>query len=72
MKTTIELEGDQIDAIIKQELSLMVSTLESDLNTVKESDQGYIFSKDKKEDIAEIKKHIKSFKRVIKYYGGSL
>lgn len=72
MKAAIELECDQLESIVRHELTRMLSYLENDLDRVKEKDTGYVFSSDKQKDIKKIKKHIKSFKRVLKYYGGDL
>lgn len=72
MKTMVELEREQIESIIVDDLHKSLCYLEKDLERVKELNQGHVFSKDKEEDIKEIKKHIKSLKRIIKYYGGSV
>ena len=72
MKATIEIEQDQIDSIVRAELSEMMDCLQKDLNRVKEHRRGFVFEDTAEEDIKEIKKHIKSFKRVLKYYGEDL
>jgi hypothetical protein len=71
-KYKFELDYDQADSIVIQSLNTMLDCLQSDLKRTEESDRGYIFDSDKETDIKEIKKHIKSFKRVLKYYGGDL
>lgn len=72
MKTTIELEFEQLESIVRQDLARMLSFLENDLEGVKKNTRGCVFSPDKDRDIKEIKKHIKSFKRILKYYGAEL
>ena len=72
MKATIELEYDQIQSIIVQELKETLEIMMRDL-VDRQSDtfgSGGIFDNDKETDIKLIKKHIKSLKRIIQYYGG--
>lgn len=66
---TIEIENEQLDAIVKQELSFMMNMLQNDLARIEENEKGYVFHTDWEEDRKEVKKHIKSFKRVLRYYG---
>lgn len=49
----------------------LVECLEADLEKRKAGTGMAIFHKDKKKDIAEIKRHIDAFKTVLKYYGES-
>lgn len=72
MKATIEIEHEQVDAIVKQDLSELLGFLRNDLERVLENKRGYIFEADWKMDAKEIKKHIKSFERVLRYYGADL
>jgi hypothetical protein len=72
MQAMIEIQQEQVDSIVQQEMRSMLDCLQDDLRRTEESDRGWIFHEDKEEDIKEIKKHIKSFKRVLKYYGGKL
>ena len=47
----------------------VAESLEDDLEKRKAGTGMAIFHKDKKKDIAEIKRHIDAFKTVLKYYG---
>jgi hypothetical protein len=69
MKMTIDLEYEQADKITVASLKNILDCLKADLQKAKASDRGWIFHTDKEEDIKEIKKHIKAFKLVLKYYG---
>jgi hypothetical protein len=70
-KTFIELEWEQIDSIVLQELKKHHSFVLFDYNNRKD-DGGAVFENDKEKDLKVIKKHLKSFERLIKYYGGSI
>lgn len=69
---TIEVEQEQLNIIVKADLKMMLDCLESDLARAKENKNGRTFSLDYDEDRKELKKHIKSFKRVLRYYGEDL
>jgi len=69
---TIEVEQEQLNIIVKTDLGLMLDSLEKDLARVENNKKGSIFSLEYEEDRKEIKKHIKSFKRVLRYYGEDL
>ena len=71
-KHTFELDADQADSIVVQSLQTLLECLQSDLNRVKEAERGMIFDLDREKDIKEIKKHIKSFKCVLRYYEGDV
>lgn len=66
---TIEVQQEQLSAIVKADLLDMLDCLTKDLERVKENKKGSVFSMDYDEDRKELKKHIKSFKRVLRYYG---
>ena len=68
-KVTIELDWDTIDHITTCSMKGLVESLEDDLEKRKAGTGMAIFHKDKKKDIAEIKRHIDAFKTVLKYYG---
>lgn len=68
-KVTIELDWDTIDRITTCSMKGLVESLEVDLEKRKAGTGMAIFQKDKKKDIAEIKRHIDAFKTVLKYYG---
>ena len=73
-KVTIELDWNTIDYITTCSMKGLVESLEDNLEKRK-GGTGIktlaIFHKDKKKDIAEIKRHIDAFKTVLKYYGES-
>ena len=71
-KYTFEMDYDQVDSIVIQSLSSMRDCLKCDLEKVKAADRGQIFDCDKDKDLKEIKKYIKSFDRVLRYYGVGL
>jgi len=66
---TVELDWDTIDRITTSSMKSLVQNLEVDLRKRKDNTGMAIFEKDKKKDIALIKKHIEAFKLVLKYYG---
>jgi hypothetical protein len=69
---TVEIDYDEADKIVVANLSSMLECLENDYELRKEDRGMAIFENDKKEDLKILKKHIKSFKTVLKYYGGDL
>jgi hypothetical protein len=72
MKTNIELEWEQVDAIVVAQLKVLLECLENDLARVQEQHKGFVFKDTPEDDIKAIKKHIKSFKRVLRYFGEEL
>jgi hypothetical protein len=66
---TVEIDYDEADKIVVANLSSMLECLEDDYELRKEDRGMAIFEKDKDEDLKILKKHIKSFKTVLKYYG---
>jgi hypothetical protein len=69
MKVKIDLDIDQVDKIVSKQLELMLESLEDDLEWRKEGTGMSIFDSDLDTDVKIIKKHIKAFKTVLKYYG---
>lgn len=69
---TVEIDMDAADKITLSNLKHMLELLENDYELRKEDRGMAIFEKDKDEDLKILKKHIKSFKTVLKYYGGDL
>jgi hypothetical protein len=69
---TVEIDYDEADKIVVANLSSMLELLENDYELRKEDRGMAIFENDKKEDLKILKKHIKSFKTVLKYYEGDL
>lgn len=68
---TVEIDYDQADKIVIQNLKSLMEGLEHDYELRKEEGMA-IFEYDKKEDLKILKKHIKAFKTVLKYYGDDL
>ena len=66
---TVEIDYDEADKIVVANLSSMLECLEDDYELRKEGKPIAIFDADKDEDLKILKKHIKSFKTVLKYYG---
>lgn len=66
---TVEIDYDQADKIVVANLSSMLECLEDDYELRKEDRGMAIFEVDKDKDLKILKKHIKSFKTVLKYYG---
>lgn len=69
---TVEIDMDAADKIVVANLNCMLECLENDYELRKEDRGMSIFDTDKDKDLKILKKHIKSFKIVIKYYGGDL
>jgi len=65
----IELEVECVDKLVRAELKAVRMSLQGDLKRRKAGHGLSIFSTDKAEDIAEIKRHIDAFNTVLKYYG---
>jgi hypothetical protein len=66
---TVEIDYDEADKIVVANLSSMLECLENDYELRKEGRGMAIFEKNKDEDLKILKKHIQSFKTVLKYYG---
>jgi hypothetical protein len=66
---TVEIDMDEADRITVQNLNNLLECLEDDYELRKEGKPIAIFDADKDEDLKILKKHIKSFKTVLKYYG---
>jgi hypothetical protein len=69
MKVKIDIDIDQVDKIVCQQLEFLLKSLEEDLERRKEGTGVMIFDADLDADVKIIKKHIKAFKTVLKYYG---
>ena len=66
---TIQLEFEQIDAIVIAELKSTYDTMKRDYEVHPVIG---IFHTDREEDKKEIKKYMKSLKRLIEWYGGKV
>lgn len=71
MPLKVEIDYEAADAIVLASLKDVLETLEKDLANRTPGSLG-IFERDYEEDVKILKKHIKAFKRVMKYYGGDL
>lgn len=69
MLVEIDIDDDMGDKIAAANLKSLLECLENDYELRKEGRGMAIFEKDKDEDIKILKKHIQSFKTVLKYYG---
>lgn len=69
-KIMIEMEDEQIDAIVVQEMEKCIKGFERDLELRTEGEGLAIFDNDPIKDIQYIQEHISAIKLVVKYYGG--
>lgn len=65
----IKLIDDQLDEIIKEELLTTVSYLLKDIEKIKQTNVGYVFSKDPKVDLLKITELIDAYTLVLEHYG---
>lgn len=65
----ISLSRDEISKIVINELLWDLNSLKESLTEVKEEKKGHWFSIDYEEDKHELKRMIKSYKKILKYYG---
>ena len=65
----IKLDKDQLDEIIKEELLTTVSYLLKDIEKIKQTNVGYVFSKDPKVDLLKITALIDAYTLVLEHYG---
>jgi len=72
---TIEVESEQIGAIIINEMKASIDGLEADLKRAlnfSKSEDSYlgVWTHNPEEDMVEIQKHISALKLIVKYYNG--
>ena len=72
MKVEVDIDYDEIDKITVNSLKELRKLLENDLELRKEGTGMAIFDTDKDKDVKLLKKQIKAFETVIKYYAGDL
>ena len=72
MSTTIELEPEQIDAIVIGELKGNIDSLERNLEHTQDANDDYlgVFDNDPNKDADLLVQHIEAMKMIIKFYGG--
>ena len=66
---TVEIDYEQADKLVTANLKSLLECLENDYELRKNGEGMAIFEIDKDKDLKLLKKHIKAFKTVIKYYG---
>ena len=69
MNHTITVEFEQIQSIIKHELTWDLEQMKKDLKARKKGECMAIWDHDQDKDVALIKEHIEALKLVLKYYG---
>ena len=70
-KVMIEMESEQIDAIMIGELKCHIETFKKDLG--QDLERGVsIFDNDPKADVVYLNEYIEAFGLVLDYYGGNL
>ena len=65
----VEIDIDLAEAVVKHELYSVLHSLQKDRRDRAAGKGIALFEIDQKKDLAEIDKHIKAFKLVLKYYG---
>ena len=69
-KVMVEMEEEQIDAIVLSELSWHFKQFKSDLEIRERGEGMSIFDSDPVKDVLYIQEYITAFKLVLDYYGG--
>jgi len=70
MKYNIEMEPEQVNAIIIQELNQTIDGFKRDLALRNIGEGMAIFDCDLEKDVQCIQEYISALQRVVKYYGG--
>ena len=66
---TIEINDEQLDKIIKQEMISSIYFLRKDIEKIKQTNVGYVFSKDPKIDLLKINALIDAYLLILEHYG---
>ena len=66
---TIEICDEQLDEIIKQEMISSIYFLRKDIEKIKQTNVGYVFSKDPKIDLLKINALIDAYLLILEHYG---
>jgi hypothetical protein len=69
VKLKIDFDEEQLDHLLYAKLKSLMKLLQYDLKRRKEGTGMSIFDTDLDTDVQIMKKHIKAFKTVLKYYG---
>jgi len=72
MRIEVDIDYDEVDKITVNSLKELRKLLENDLERRKEGTGMAIFDTDKDKDVKLLKRQIKAFETVIKYYAGDL
>lgn len=64
----VEIDDEQLMCFFRTSLAETLGTMQEDLAKTKRGNITGVFSWDAKEEIKELKKHIKALKRVLEYY----
>ena len=72
MKVEFDLDYHEVDKITVKSLTDLLGLLENDLELRKAGTGMAIFDTDKDKDVKLLKKHIKAFKTILRYYAGDL
>ena len=66
---TIEVDDEALDEIIKDEMIQSIYFLRRDMQKVKETNHGYVFSKDPKVDLLKMDALIDAYLLILEHYG---
>jgi hypothetical protein len=69
-KIMIEMDPEQVDAIIIQELNQAIDLFEQSMELRTRAGGLAVFDNDPIKDVIYIQEHISAIKLVVKYYGG--
>ena len=69
---TIQINDEALDEIIKEEMLTSIMYLKRDIERIKETNKGYIFSKDPKVDLLKITALIDAYVLILEHYGVTL
>ena len=70
MIVEVDIDYEEVDKLVVSTLNDMLEVLEHDFDCRKSETGMAIFERDKDKDLKQLKKHIKAFKTVLKYYTG--
>lgn len=71
MSYHLNVDWEAVQHIVIQVLKEDLESLRKDWARVYSSDQGHVFSEEKREDLEQISEHISAYKKLIRYYGGN-
>ena len=69
---TIQISNEALDDIIKEEMLTTVSYLLKDIEKIKETNKGYVFSVNPKIDLLKINALIDAYALILEHYGVNL